>query len=96
MAVKPKEQSIQEKQPEAGPEGAAEISAIYCDTYYINVWPDYMRLTFGEALEGKAYYRQAVAMPIGDAESLANDILTLVKEHRESLVKEHREEAEKK
>ena len=89
MAVKPKEQSKQEKEPEeAGPEGVADISAIYCDTYYINVWTDYLRMTFGESFEEKTYYRQAVAMPIGQAEALANDIL--------SLVKAYREEAEKK
>lgn len=88
MAVKPKEESKQERETqEAGPEGTGEISAIYCDTYYINVWPTYLRLTFGETLEEKAYYRQAIAMPIGQAESLANDILSLVKQYREDEAK---------
>ena len=92
MAVKPKDQIKQEKEAEeAGPEGIAEVSAIYSDTYYLNIWPTYFRITFGESFEEKVYYRQAVAMPIDQAEALAKDVLSLIKEYREEAEKNRAE-----
>ena len=60
------------------PDEAAQIAASFTDTYYVNIWPGALRIAFGEALRGKAFYRTAVVIPIDDAKALANDILELI------------------
>jgi hypothetical protein len=37
-----------EKEKEETPVGFSEIPAIYCDGYYLNIWPEYMRISFGK------------------------------------------------
>jgi hypothetical protein len=70
------------------PHEAAQVEAVFCDTYFLNIWPEYLRIAFGEHLRDRPYYRSAIAMPISDAKSLAKDILELVERIEKDKAKE--------
>jgi hypothetical protein len=65
------------------PEIAGEVVAIFSNTFVVSVSDQRIRLTFGEYIEGKTYYRSAISMPIEDAESLSADITNLLNRFRE-------------
>ena len=68
--------------PKQMPSKAREMGAPYCDSYFVSVWPDIVRIAFGEALDGETYYRAAVAMPLNEAEELARSILDSIEQQR--------------
>jgi hypothetical protein len=55
-------------------EKAAEISAIFADSYSIDWSSESMRIAFAEYLYGKKYYRVAVVLPMEDAERLGEHL----------------------
>ncbi len=58
------------------------LPAFYVDTFSL-VWrSDRMRIVFGEYLHQKAHHRTAIAMPLVDAEALANSILEALEEQK--------------
>jgi hypothetical protein len=65
-------------------EPIAQIPATFVDTFTINWWGGNLRITFGEFLSGKKYYRNAIVMPFSDAEVLANYILDIVQKDQTS------------
>jgi hypothetical protein len=75
-------EDIEEEGIEQLPITARVISAPYCDAYIVSVFPNIVRIAFGEALEGETYYRTAIAMPLREAEDLARSILESIKQQR--------------
>jgi hypothetical protein len=68
--------------PTQMPLAAREMAAPYCDAYFVSVWPDIVRIAFGEALDGETYYRTAIAMPLREAEEFARSILDSIQQQR--------------
>lgn len=68
-------------------ESITSVPAYYANSFIVSVNQDRIRITFGENLEGKTYYRTAVSMPISDGESLSDDIIVLLKKFRERALK---------
>jgi hypothetical protein len=54
------------------------IPSTFSDSFIVTVGIDGIRLSFGERLGTKTYYRVAVQLPRADAESLAADITTML------------------
>jgi hypothetical protein len=61
----------------------AAIPAIFVDSWFINTWPGYLRLTFAETIAGASYYRAAFAMELSDAETLAGHLMEMVERKRQ-------------
>jgi hypothetical protein len=88
MSDTPKVPSPEIKEVEKMPLAARQLSAPYCDSYFLTTWPNIVRIAFGESLEGESYYRTAVIMPVEDAEDLAKSILDFVQRLREEKAAE--------
>jgi hypothetical protein len=55
---------------------AQQVEALFCNLFHVAAAPDFVRLTFGEAVVGTdGTYRSAVVMRMADAVELANFIL---------------------
>jgi hypothetical protein len=65
----------------------AAIPALYADTWHVYTWTGHMRLTFGEIFRDLDNFRNAVVMPIDDAEALAQQMLRMI-ERRKKLERE--------
>ena len=71
-----------EKEDRPDREETAKLTGVYIDSYWLTIWNELIRISFGEALGGKVRYRSAVVMPWEDAESLARQILSMVEKRR--------------
>jgi hypothetical protein len=74
------EESDTPEVPIAIPQG--DVPAIYADSFTLSIRSDRLRISFGEYLDGKVYYRTAVSIPLSDANSLSKDIAELLERQR--------------
>jgi hypothetical protein len=65
-----------------------DTPAFYVDAFIVSINGDRIRLTFGEHIEGKTYYRTAVCIPISDAQALSKDIPELIERYQKVGAKE--------
>lgn len=74
MADEPKPPKVKKPMPE----GVGEIPAFYVDTWYYNWWPTGLRLTFGERLSGKSYYRTAIMLDVPEIKRLIKGLQEVI------------------
>ncbi len=73
------------------PEGITQLTAVFVDSFFLTYWEKYLKISFGETIDGKEYWRSAVVLPVDDAEILARRLAEAIKE-----IKEGREDVEPK
>lgn len=72
------------------------VPALYIDTWNLNSWQGHVRITFGESLGRKDYFRTAIVVDTDDAISLARQLLRFAQDRKErDLVRAARELKEK-
>ena len=66
-------------------EETAKLAAIYIDSYWLTIWNQLIRITFGEDLGGEVRYRSSIVMPWRDAEAMARQVLRMIENRRKRI-----------